>query len=82
MVDLDIFNELELRFILHEYDYYIQEAVTEELFDQGWYPVCVSEFITNDLIEIIDEIENITDSKIKILSAKSVLNTMINYGVI
>ncbi|MDP3012835.1 MAG: hypothetical protein Q8M92_01245 [Candidatus Subteraquimicrobiales bacterium] len=45
MIELKAFNKKELLLILEMYDKYIQEANEYEKYSEGWYPVCINEFI-------------------------------------
>lgn len=41
--------------LLAEYNKYIQEANEEQRYKDGWYPVCISEFYTNEYQLIVEE---------------------------
>lgn len=47
----------ELYDLLIEYDIYIQDANDDDLYYEGWKPVCIEEFFVNDypLIKDSDE---------------------------
>ena len=38
----------QLRELIEQYDQYIQNANDENLFDTGWRPVCMAEFLDSD----------------------------------
>jgi hypothetical protein len=57
-MDLEIFDKEELVIIMNEYDEYIQEANDNNKYDDGWLPVCISEFIQNDLLYVLENIED------------------------
>jgi hypothetical protein len=79
---LFMLDEYELRFIIREYDYYLEEARQEDKFKDGWIPVCINEFIGAELLEIIQDIEKITDNPDKIRDAKNTLMFMKTLGII
>ena len=41
--------------LLHEYDLYIQDANEERKYEEGWYPVCISEFYDCEYQEILQQ---------------------------
>lgn len=52
---VDDFTVEEILFTINLYDGYIQEANTLEKYAEGWFPVCIQEFIRSDMREIIIE---------------------------
>ncbi|AMN31046.1 hypothetical protein [Clostridium perfringens] len=52
MKDLERLSKEELLEVVKEYDRYIQDANEEDLYIEGWKPVCVEEFYNNDFQEL------------------------------
>lgn len=48
MRDLNLLNKEELVNLINIYDKYIQNTNNEDLYREGWYPVCIEEFYKND----------------------------------
>ena len=44
----------ELIELLKEYDLYIQNANDENLYESGWFPVCINEFFDCEFQEILE----------------------------
>lgn len=51
---LNDLDEEDLKELIREYDIYIQQANEEDLYKNGWLPVCVEEFLNNDFLEILE----------------------------
>jgi len=47
----------ELIKILHAYDGYIQDANENNRYQEGWFPVCLSEFIDNEYCQLLADEE-------------------------
>jgi hypothetical protein len=43
--------------LLKQYDMYIQNANDDDRYSDGWYPVCISEFLNCEYQEILEERE-------------------------
>lgn len=41
--------------LIEAYDKYIQDANDEDKYKEGWYPVCINEFLNSKFLEIIKE---------------------------
>ena len=37
--------------LIEAYDEYIQDANDEDRYREGWYPVCIEEFLDNEFME-------------------------------
>ena len=57
MIRLEELSREELLDLIKEYDSYIQEANEEDRYSDGWYPVCINEFLNNDYPLIKEEKE-------------------------
>lgn len=49
---LEELTKEELLDLLQYYDEYIQDANDDNLYIDGWYPVCIKEFYLNDYPEL------------------------------
>lgn len=45
----------ELEYLVELYDTYIESANDGDLYSEGWYPVCINEYLNNDFLEILEE---------------------------
>lgn len=41
--------------LIEAYDDYIQDANDEDRYREGWYPVCIEEFLDNEFQELHEE---------------------------
>lgn len=51
---MDELNKKELYDLVIHYDKYIQGANNENLYKEGWFPVCIREFYDNEYQEVLD----------------------------
>ena len=51
--DLDNHVIIEL---LQCYDNYIQNANDNQRYSEGWYPVCVEEYLNNEYVEYLEQL--------------------------
>lgn len=54
---LEELNRDDLYELLYYYNQYIQHASDTDAYKDGWYPVCIEEFYSNDL-EVWKELEH------------------------
>jgi len=47
-MELTDLNKSQLIDLLEQYDHYIQNANDENLFHEGWRPVCMAEFLDSE----------------------------------